>query len=214
MDWASSAFGDGERRGSGELSKDNSSSVGRSMLLGTTSSLPLSGRDGGSGRGGPRDFLAWQAFNRVRRRSLSSRNRFACSRKLCHQPGLLLLSCLHFLVLEEELVFKGKVCWVAGHDSEFRRSGGMFKNDKGFGVREITWEWVYPRSCVLPLRFLARRFPHTTPIVVSEILRVNESLGHSPITNRLQPAKQTRRRRWCYVVPVMAKLALFWETEH
>ena len=31
MDWTSAAFGDGERRGSGELSEDNSSSAGRSM---------------------------------------------------------------------------------------------------------------------------------------------------------------------------------------
>ena len=37
-------------------------------------------RDGGSGRGGPRDFSAWLASNRVCRRSLSSLNRFACSR--------------------------------------------------------------------------------------------------------------------------------------
>ena len=74
------AFRDGERRGSGELSKDNSSSAGRSMLSGTAASLPLSGRDGGSGQGGPRDFSAWLASNRVRRRSLFSRNRFACSR--------------------------------------------------------------------------------------------------------------------------------------
>ena len=58
LDWASAAFRDGERRGSGELLEDNSSSVGRSMLSGTTASLPLSGRDEGSGRGGPRGFSA------------------------------------------------------------------------------------------------------------------------------------------------------------
>ena len=45
-----------------------------------------------------------------------------------HLSGLLLLSCLHLLALEEELVFRGMVCWVVGHDSEFRRSGGMFEN--------------------------------------------------------------------------------------
>ena len=73
-------FRDGELRGSGELLEDNSSSVGRLMLLGTAASLPLSGRDEGSGRGGPRDFSAWQASNRVHRHSLSSRNWFACSR--------------------------------------------------------------------------------------------------------------------------------------
>ena len=80
LDWASAAFGDGERCGSKELSEDNFSSVGRSMSSGTTASLPLSGRDGGSGRGGPRDFSAWQASNRVRRHLLSSLNRFVCSR--------------------------------------------------------------------------------------------------------------------------------------
>ena len=31
LDWASATFGDGERRGSGELSEDNSSSAGRLM---------------------------------------------------------------------------------------------------------------------------------------------------------------------------------------
>ena len=86
---------------------------------------------------------------------------------------------------EEELVFRGKVFWVVGHDSEFRRSGGMFENGKGFGDRDITWERVYPSSCISPLRFLARRFPQTAPIVVSRILRVNGSSGHSQVTRRL-----------------------------
>ena len=63
LNWASAAFGDGERRGSEELSEDNSSSAGRSMSSGTTTSLSLSGRDGGSGQGGPCDFSAWQASN-------------------------------------------------------------------------------------------------------------------------------------------------------
>ena len=79
LDWASATFGDGERSGSGELSKDNLSSAGRSMSSGTTASLPLSGRDGGSGRGGPPDFSSWLASNRVRSRLLSSLNRFECS---------------------------------------------------------------------------------------------------------------------------------------
>ena len=56
---ASAEFGDGERCGSGELSEENSSSVGKSMSSGIVASLPLSGRDGGSGRGGPRYFSAW-----------------------------------------------------------------------------------------------------------------------------------------------------------
>ena len=57
-DWAFAAFRDGERCGSEELPEDNSSSVGKSMSSGTVASLPLSGRDGGSGQGGPLYFLA------------------------------------------------------------------------------------------------------------------------------------------------------------
>ena len=53
------AFRDGEPRGSGELSEDNSSSASRSMSSITAASLPLLGRDGGSGRGGPRDLSVW-----------------------------------------------------------------------------------------------------------------------------------------------------------
>ena len=62
------------------------------MLSGTVASLPLSGRDDGSGRGGPHDFSAWLASNRVRRLSLSSRNRFACS---CNSATC--LACSSFL---------------------------------------------------------------------------------------------------------------------
>ena len=58
LDWAFAAFGDGERRGSEELSEDNSSSAGRSMSSGIETSLPLSGRDGGSWWGGPLDLFA------------------------------------------------------------------------------------------------------------------------------------------------------------
>ena len=41
LDLVSTTFGDGERRRSGELLEDNSSSAGRSMSSGTTASLPL-----------------------------------------------------------------------------------------------------------------------------------------------------------------------------
>ena len=80
LEWASAAFGDGEWRGSGELLEDNSSSVGRSTLSGATTYLPLPGREGGNGWGGSRDCPARPASNWVRKRSFSSRNRFACSR--------------------------------------------------------------------------------------------------------------------------------------
>ena len=89
----------------------------------------------------------------------------------------------------------------------------MFENDQGFGDQEITWERVYPSSRVSPLRFLARRFPQMVPIVVSGNLRVSGLPGHSPVTNRLQPVKQTRRRRWCSIVPPMTKLAFIRKLE-
>ena len=49
LEWVSVAFGDGERRGSGELLEDNSFSTGRSTSFGATTSLPLLGREGGNG---------------------------------------------------------------------------------------------------------------------------------------------------------------------
>ena len=58
LEWASAAFGDGERRGRGELPEDNSSSAGRSISSGAAIPLPLSGREGGNGRGGSRDCSA------------------------------------------------------------------------------------------------------------------------------------------------------------
>ena len=106
------------------------------------------------------------------------------------------------------------IYWVAGHGDKFRWSGGMFENNQGFGDREITREWVYLSSRISPLRFLARRFPQTAPIVVSGILRVSGSSGHSLVTSRLQHAKQTRRRRWYSVVPLIEKLSFFWKTEN
>ena len=39
LEWASAAFGDGEQRGSGELSEDNSSSAGRSTSSDAATSL-------------------------------------------------------------------------------------------------------------------------------------------------------------------------------
>ena len=78
LKWASAAFGDGERRGSGELPEDNSSSANRSISSGAAASLPLPRREGGNGRGGSHDCSAPPASNWVRRRSFSSRNRLAC----------------------------------------------------------------------------------------------------------------------------------------
>ena len=49
--------------------------------------------------------------------------------------------------------------------------------------------------------------------VVFGILGVNGLSGYSPVTSLLQPAKQTRRRLWCSVVPPMAKLAFFGKLE-
>ena len=64
LDWAFAAFGDGELRGSGELPEDSSSSVGRSMSSGATTSLPLPGREARCGRGGSRDYSVRPASNR------------------------------------------------------------------------------------------------------------------------------------------------------
>ena len=40
LEWASAVFGDGERRGSDELPKDNSTSAGKSTSSGATTFLP------------------------------------------------------------------------------------------------------------------------------------------------------------------------------
>ena len=80
LEWASAAFEDGERRGSGELLEDNSSFFGRSTSSSVATSLPLPRREGGNGWGGSRDCPARPASNWVRKRSFSSRYRFACSR--------------------------------------------------------------------------------------------------------------------------------------
>ena len=79
LEWASTVFREGERRGSGELLEDNSSSAGRSTSSGAATSLPLLEREGGNGQGGSRDRPARPASNRVRKRRFSSHNRFACS---------------------------------------------------------------------------------------------------------------------------------------
>ena len=63
LEWASTALGDGERRGRGELPEDNSSSASRSISSGTTISLPLSGQERGKGQGGSRDWSARLASN-------------------------------------------------------------------------------------------------------------------------------------------------------
>ena len=78
LDWASAAFGDGERRESKELLEDSSSSTSRSMSSGATTSLPLPGREARRGQGGSRNCSVRPASNGVRRCSFSSRNRFAC----------------------------------------------------------------------------------------------------------------------------------------
>ena len=49
-------------------------------------------------------------------------------------------------------------------------------------------------SCVSPLRFLARRFPQTAPIVVSRIFGVTVLLEHTPAPSNLQN-KQLRKLR-------------------
>ena len=55
----------GERRGSGELPEDNSSSTDRSTSSGVTTSLPLLGWARGNGRGGSGHCPARPASNWV-----------------------------------------------------------------------------------------------------------------------------------------------------
>ena len=74
LEWASAALREGDRRGSGELPEDNSSSAGRSTSSGEETSLPLLVRVGGNGREGSRDCMTQTAFNWVRRYSFSSRS--------------------------------------------------------------------------------------------------------------------------------------------
>ena len=131
LDWASTAFRDGERRGRRELSEDNSSSANRSMSSGTTTSLPLSGQDGGSERGGPRDFSVWLASNRVRRSSLSSRNSATC---------LACFSCITSISWRQRRNwssggwFAGTVRWDVREWPRFRRSGDHL----GAGVPKLS----------------------------------------------------------------------------
>ena len=79
------AFGDGEWRRSGELPEDSLSSNGSSTSSGATTSFPLPGREGGSGRGGSHDCSAQPTSIWVRRCSFSSRNRFtySCNSATC-----------------------------------------------------------------------------------------------------------------------------------
>ena len=80
LEWASPAFGDGERRGSGELPEDSSSSTGRLISFGVATSLTLLGRGGENRWEGSRDCSARPTSNWVRKWSFSSRNQFPCSR--------------------------------------------------------------------------------------------------------------------------------------
>ena len=70
----------------------------------------------------------------------------------------------------------------------------MTGNYQAFRKREITREWMNPGSRVSPLRFLARRFSQTVPIVVSRIFEVTGSSEHTPAPGNLQN-KQLRKRR-------------------
>ena len=60
LEWASKAFGDGERRGRGELPEDNSSSAGRSISFGATISCLF--WDGKEGKGEEDLVVAWPGW--------------------------------------------------------------------------------------------------------------------------------------------------------
>ena len=113
LDWASSTFGDGELRGRGELLEDNSSSVGRSMSSDVAASLPLPdekeemwGGGGGGGRGRLSQWLGPDGFQLGSQALVFFLQLVRLYAQFDHLPGLLLLSCLQFLVPEEELVFR------------------------------------------------------------------------------------------------------------
>ena len=54
-------------------------------------------------------------------------------------------------------------------------------------------------SRVSPLRFSTRRFPQTTPIVVSKIFLVTRSSEHTPACDNLQNKQLTKRWRRVFV---------------
>ena len=178
------------------------------MSSSTAASLPLSGQDGGSGWGGPRDFSTWQASNRVHMRSLSSSNRFTCSRNSA--TCLVCSSCLASISWHQrrnwssggrsvgllDMTMTSMVRWDVRERQRLRRSGDHL----GAGVPKL-------------LRIASEISCSAVPMDGANCsLRNSQSqwiIGASPITSQLQPAKQTRRRRWCSIIPPMTKLSFF-----
>ena len=81
----------------------------------------------------------------------------------------------------------------------------MTGNYQDFRQREITREWMNPGSHVSPLRFLARRFPQTAPIVVSRIFGVTGLSEYTPTPDNLQ---NKQLRQWRGSVSVVASPTL------
>ena len=101
--------------------------------------------------------------------------------------------------------------WFAGFldmTMSFDGPVGCLRMDKALEIGRSPESWC-TQALVYRLRDFLLGVSHTAPIVVFRILRVSGSSGHSPVTSRLQPTKQTRRRWWCSVIPLMTKLVFF-----
>ena len=153
------AFRDGERRRSGELPEDSSSSTGRSTSSGAATSLSLSGQEGGNGRGGSRDCPARPASNWVRRLSFSSRNRFvySCNSAICMACS----SCLTSISLCQGRSWSSGVRFAGLVVMEVNSGGttGCLGIAESLEIGRSPRSGCTPSSCVPPLRLLARRFP-------------------------------------------------------
>ena len=84
----------------------------------------------------------------------------------------------------------------------------MFGNSQGFGDREVTWERVYPSSCVPPLRFLARR-SHRRRQLWS--LEFSESVDRRSIHQLTATCKTNKKTTVVFRRPSDGKVSLFLE---
>ena len=209
LEWASATFGDGEQRGRGELSEDNSSFAGRSILSGAVASLPLPGREGGNGRGDSRDCLARPASNCVRRRLFSSCNRFACSRSSA--TCLACSSCLasktwrHRRNWSLGAKFAGFLVMVLNSDGPMGGLGIAKALQIGGSLGSKCTQALAYYLCDFLLGVSHRRRQMWSP-------DFSESLNRRGIHQLTATCKTKRRRRWCSVAPPMTKSVFFWKT--
>ena len=206
IEWASATFGYGERLGIRELPEDNSSSVGRSISSGAAASLPLSGREGGNGRGGSCDCSARPASNLVRRHSFSSRNLFACLRSSA--TCLACSSCLASNSWRQRrnwssgARFAGLLIKVLNSDGLVRCLGIAKTLQIGGSPGSGCTQALAYRLCDFLLGGSHRQRQLWSP-------EFSESLDRRGIHQLVATIKAQRRRRWYSVAPPMAKSAFF-----